>query len=100
MVKSLVFMVLAGAAGVLSFVPAGWAGGAQLALACTSCHGDEGRGGEEIPPLAGRAEAELLAAMQAFRQPGTTATIMPRLLRVYDEAEIAELAQYFAGVKP
>ncbi|WP_313533905.1 c-type cytochrome [Haematobacter sp.] len=79
---------------------AAYAGGAELALACTSCHGNEGRGGGEIPPLAGRPEAELLAAMEAFRNPGTTATIMPRLLRAYDDAEVADLARYFARVKP
>lgn len=76
--------------------------GARLAEACTSCHGLEGRGGGKIPPLAGRPETELLAQMQGYQknEPATEATIMPRILRAYDDAEIAALATYFSDMKP
>ena len=78
--------------------------GAQLALACTSCHGIDGRSGGAIPALARRDEAELLGLMQGFAAQeagGAEApTIMPRLLRVYDADELKALAAYFAGIRP
>jgi len=74
------------------------ADGAQLAQACSSCHGLEGRGGDSIPPLAGIAEEELLSRLKELSQPSDEATIMPRLLRGYDDDELAALAAYFAGV--
>ena len=74
------------------------ADGAQLAQACSSCHGLEGRGGDSIPPLAGLSEEELFSRLKELSQPSDEATIMPRLLRGYDEDELAALAAYFAGV--
>lgn len=74
--------------------------GAQLAMACGSCHGLHGEGGETIPPLAGRDEAELLEQMRALKQPREGNPIMPRILRAYDEEELKALARYFAEIKP
>lgn len=74
--------------------------GARLAESCTSCHGGAGRGGDTIPALAGQDENALKARMHALAAGDPDATIMPRLLRDYDDAEIAALAHYFAQVKP
>ena len=74
--------------------------GAQLADACTSCHGLEGRGGPDIPALAGMPEDQLLVRLKELSQPTDQATIMPRLLRGYDGDELAALAAYFADVAP
>lgn len=74
--------------------------GAALAAGCTSCHGAEGRGGGAIPALAGRDAQDLAARMTELRAPIEGVTIMPRLMRAYDEAEIAALAAYFAGFVP
>lgn len=96
MVKASVLMALAMTFCTGSIVGAG---GREIAAACVSCHGFEGRGGGAIPALAGRSEDDLLAAMQGFQQPGSDAdgvTIMPRLMRAYDDAEIRALARYFA----
>jgi cytochrome subunit of sulfide dehydrogenase len=76
------------------------ADGAQLADACSSCHGLEGRGGHSIPPLAGMPEDQLLSRLKELSQPTDQATIMPRLLRGYDSDELAALAAFFAGVAP
>ncbi len=73
--------------------------GARLAMACGSCHGLEGRGGSAIPGLAARDETELLELMRTLRQPADGVTIMPRLLRAYDDAELKALASYFASLK-
>ena len=83
----------------LGNLPANAADGAQLAQACSSCHGLQGSGGEAIPPIAGIAEEELLARLMELSQPTVDATIMPRLLRGYSEDELAALAAYFAGVE-
>lgn len=74
--------------------------GRSLAAACTSCHGIDGHGGQTIPTLAGRPEAELLSLMEKLRTPSEGATIMPRILRAYDDSELKSLAAWFAEVKP
>ena len=74
--------------------------GRALAAACTSCHGVDGHGGQQIPALAGRPEAELLSLMEKLRAPAEGATIMPRILRAYDDNELKALAAWFAEVKP
>lgn len=78
----------------------GWA----LSQACTSCHGIEGRGGGAIPALAGRPAPDLRALLQDLRRDDAAmdagATIMPRLLRGYDHAQLEALAAYFAQVAP
>lgn len=73
--------------------------GAHLAMACSSCHGLDGRGGSAIPGLAARDETELLELMRTLQEPADDATIMPRLLRAYDDAELQALASYFASMK-
>jgi cytochrome c553 len=74
--------------------------GAQLAMACGSCHGLDGRGGKTIPPLASRDETELLEQLRALKEPREGVTIMPRILRAYDDDELKALAGHFARMKP
>lgn len=97
-------MKIKGFMAVLLLLPCGaaWAepDGAALAAACISCHGDEGRGGGTIPALAGRDMAALQTLMLTMREAQPGATIMARLMRGYDEDEIAALARYFAGMTP
>lgn len=96
MMIRLQFITLLTAISGLAVSMAAAADGAQLAQACSSCHGLEGRGGESIPPLAGIPEQELLSRLKELSQPTDEATIMPRLLRGYDDDELAALAAYFA----
>lgn len=72
---------------------------AVLVASCASCHGPDGRSSTSIPSLAGQPESRLLQRMQAFKA-GTApdATIMTRLLKGYDDAQIKALAQWFAQV--
>ncbi len=74
--------------------------GRRLANSCTSCHGIEGRSVGATPSLAGQAEADLLAKLQAFKAGSVEATIMNRLARGYSDEELAALAAYFASVTP
>lgn len=79
---------------------AGTGEGARLANACTSCHGLEGRSVGATPVLAGQAEQDLLAKLEAFKQGTAEATIMNRLARGYTDDELAALAAYFSSVTP
>lgn len=84
--------------------PAGAAGlDAQvLAGSCVNCHGPEGRSPGAIPPIAGLAEDALKAKLIAFKSetPPAGTTIMNRLAKGYSDAQIADLARYYARMKP
>jgi cytochrome c553 len=71
---------------------------ASLADGCTSCHGLNGRSLGQIPSIAGADKARLVAQLKAFRAQAADATIMNRLARSYNDAEIDALADYFSSV--
>lgn len=73
---------------------------AVLAASCVSCHGPDGKSSTTIPSIAGQPESRLLARLQAFKADAAPeATIMTRLVKGYDEAQIQALARWFAQVK-
>ena len=68
-----------------------------IAGTCTNCHGPDGRSTGGIPTLRGLPEQHLLARLQAFKAgTATDATVMTRLMKGYDDAQIAALAQWFS----
>lgn len=73
---------------------------ALLAGTCTNCHGPDGRApqGSSIPSLRGQRAEHLQQRLAAF-QAGTApdATVMIRLMKGYDAAQIQALAQWFAA---
>lgn len=73
---------------------------AVLVASCTNCHGPDGKSSTAIPSIAGQPESRLLQRLQAFKA-GTApeATIMTRLIKGYEDAEIKALARWFAQVK-
>lgn len=71
---------------------------AQLAEACSSCHGLDGRSTGAIPALAGQSRDDLIGKLTAFRN-GENQTVMNRLARGYSDAEIAALADYFSSLE-
>ena len=73
----------------------------NLAAACFTCHGTEGRSVGGVPPsLAGRDRNDLLQAMKDFKSGQRPATIMHQQARGYTDEELEVLATYFARVKP
>ncbi|MNV54543.1 Cytochrome subunit of sulfide dehydrogenase [compost metagenome] len=73
---------------------------AALAASCVSCHGPDGKSSTAIPSIAGQPESRLLARLQAFKADAAPeATIMTRLIKGYDEAQIQAMARWFAQVK-
>jgi len=70
---------------------------AVLVGACESCHGPGGRSASAIAGFAGQPEGLLRARLLSFREAtAPDATIMTRLMKGYDEAQIAALAHWFA----
>ena len=74
----------------------------SLAATCASCHGTDGRAaqGSAVPSLAGTPRAQMIAQMAAFKSGTRSATVMHQLSKGYTDAQIAQLADYFAAQKP
>ncbi|WP_027014739.1 c-type cytochrome [Comamonas composti] len=71
---------------------------AVLAGTCVNCHGPDGRSTAAIPSLRDQSAKHLLERMQAFKSGrAPDATVMTRLMKGYDDAQIRALAQWFAG---
>lgn len=71
------------------------------AATCASCHHADTAPGakltaQTLPPLAGRSQAELIDAMQAFRNGTRPATVMGQIARGYDDAQIAAIAGWLS----
>ncbi|QGY01835.1 cytochrome C [Methylobacterium mesophilicum SR1.6/6] len=66
------------------------------AASCTGCHAE----GSAMGVLAGRPEAEIVGALDAFRTGARPATIMNRIARGFDARESQAIAAWFAGQGP
>ena len=71
----------------------------SLAAQCAQCHGTDGRApaGAQPPALAGMPAATLTAQMQAFRSGSRPSTVMQQLARGFSDAQVEQLARYFAA---
>ena len=69
-----------------------------LAATCAQCHGTDGRAveGGAVPGLAGLSAPYLIEQMNAFKSGARAGSVMPQLAKGYSEAQIAELAAWFA----
>jgi cytochrome c553 len=74
----------------------GSARGAALAHACVTCHGPEGRSQGAIPSLPPLSSADIITALQAFRAETRPSTVMHRIAKGLDDADITAVAAYFA----
>lgn len=70
-----------------------------LAANCAACHGTDGHPlpGTHVPALAGKSRALLLQRLHAFRDGSRHATVMQQIAKGYSEAQLAQLAGYFAA---
>lgn len=71
---------------------------AALAATCANCHGTQGHpvAGSPLPALAGMPRDAMLERLRAFRSGATPATIMGQLSKGYTEAQLEQVADYFA----
>jgi cytochrome c553 len=74
---------------------------AALAATCTNCHGTLGRAidGAAVPGLAGMPAAYLVEQLKTFKAGTRPATVMHQLAKGYSEAQIDQIAAYFAAQK-
>lgn len=74
---------------------------AQRALACTGCHGPQGRSSPQgyIPRIAGKPAGYLLAQMQGFRDGRRRHEVMAGLFGTLTDGYLRELAAHFAALE-
>ncbi len=67
---------------------------------CAGCHGDDGKGDDSNPALAGMAEADFVKAMKEY-QSGvrTKSKKMSKIASGMSDDDIANLAAYYATLK-
>jgi len=72
-----------------------------LAATCANCHGTQGRAvdGAAVPGLAGMPAAYMVEQVKAFKSGARPATVMHQLAKGYSEAQIEQVAAYFAAQK-
>ena len=70
-----------------------------LAATCAACHGTSRRAveGAAVPGLAGMPAAYMVEQMKAFKNGSRPATVMHQLAKGYSDAQIEQLAVYFAA---
>ena len=74
---------------------------ASLAASCTACHGTEGRALPDaaVPGLAGLKAPDIVAQLKAFKDGSRSGTLMPQIAKGYSDAQIEQIAAYFAARK-
>ena len=72
--------------------------GAELSDECASCHGDDGKGDDDSPALAGLEEAYHIEQLQAFKSGERVDEdeMMPMYAEDLSEQDMADLAAYYA----
>jgi cytochrome subunit of sulfide dehydrogenase len=72
-----------------------------LAATCANCHGTNGKAveGSAVVSLAGAPKDYIVAQMQAFKSGARPATIMHQISKGYSDAQIEQIATYFAAQK-
>ena len=68
-----------------------------LAASCAACHGTNGNSAGGTPVLAGLERNHFVLQMQAFRSGGRSSTVMHHHAKGLVDAEIEQLADYFAA---
>jgi cytochrome subunit of sulfide dehydrogenase len=72
-----------------------------LAATCANCHGTDGKAveGSAVVSLAGVPKDYLIAQMAAFKSGARPATIMHQISKGYSDAQVEQIAGYFAAQK-
>ena len=90
---------LASALAALAMVP-GAASAADAppgASSCSGCHAPPASGGVVVPPISGRPAAETASLMREFKSGARPATVMGRIAKGFDDAEIDAIAQWLGA---
>lgn len=98
--RSFLCLLLALAAAAVSAAPVFEDTMAQRTLACSACHGQEGRAGPDgyYPRIAGKPAGYLYNQLLNFRDGRRHYGLMARLLDTLSDAYLLEIAQHFAAL--
>ena len=78
-----------------------YAGEARAQAVCSQCHGVKNPSADApFPPLAGRDEAYLQTALKQYRDKTRKSDIMNAIAGSLTDADIANVAAYYAKLKP
>ncbi|MGA9210479.1 MAG: cytochrome c [Terriglobales bacterium] len=87
--------------GVVSLVHA--AGDVQagkvLSAACAACHGANGQGMAQYPPLAGKKADQLIQALKDFKSGKRDNVFMKGMASSLSDRDIENVAAYYASLK-
>ena len=74
---------------------------AQRLLACTGCHGKDGRAASDgyYPRIAGKPAGYLFRQLRAFREGRRPYALMGNLLAPLDDAYLQDIANHFAALQ-
>src|SRR3954465_14256844 len=99
--KHLIYFFIAIAATAASSAPVFEDNMAQRTLACTACHGKEGRAAPDgyYPRIAGKPAGYLYNQLLNFRDGRRHYGLMTRLLDPLSEPYMLEIAQHFSGLE-
>ena len=72
-----------------------------LAATCANCHGTDGRAvaNAAVPGLAGMPAGYMAEQLKTFKAGTRPATVMHQLAKGYSDAQIDQIAAYFAALK-
>ncbi len=70
-----------------------------LANTCFSCHGTDGHSAGAMPALNGKPAKLIEIALKAFRDGKKDSTVMMRIAKGFNDAEIKALSEYFSKNK-
>lgn len=70
--------------------------GAELAVDCADCHGDDGMGDEDVPAIAGMDAAKHAKALADYKSGAVESEDMMDYVEDLNEQDMADLAAYFA----
>lgn len=91
---------------LLALALCGFAGGAlandpdygrNMAAACGSCHGTNGKSVGGMEALAGYPKDKMIKAVRDFRSGAKPATLMHQLAKGYTDAQIEAIATFYAA---
>jgi cytochrome c553 len=67
------------------------------ASSCSGCHSPAASAGATVPPISGRPAAETARLMREFKSGARPATVMGRIAKGFDDAEIDAIAQWLGA---
>jgi cytochrome c553 len=70
--------------------------GAELAVDCADCHGDDGKGDEDVPAIAGMDAAKHAKALADFKSGAVESEDMIDYAEDLSEQDMADIAAYYA----